>query len=569
MPIRLVNQPSFLDLQAEEVIDLEPGSLVWLLARYRAVLFPRWLTAGWGRGSGPRGRNAYPVEALLCLWLLRWDGAGMSRLGACKHACVDISWQRAMGLPVGSKMPTEKTMREFEGFLREEHEETGLPRYMVVHEHVVNLVLWLQEHDRAPPAWVIDSTPMWCYGAVLDTVRLLGDGLRRLGRRYARAAGVGLGALAKKLDLDLLLAKSTKGHFHIDWHDVDQRSELISTLVQDVLRIVEWVRDHLEPVKGPARAALVGQCDVLLRVIEQDLEQDKRGRWRITRGVARDRLVSVTEPEARHGHKSRSESHWGYKLNVLGDAQSGLIAAVSVTPGNGHDAEPGHVLVARVQKMRIELRQLLADTAYGGTEHRIRMRSIGVDLVAPPPPVPEPREKQLFGRSAFDVDMAKRVARCPNGVETTEVSVTQTQRLPAPLAFRWPVEVCGNCPLREKCMRNPPPRESVPVPTTERRTGRPRTGRRLVLHPFEAELIAARKAWEDPALRELYRQRSTGERLHVLLLQHGARHARAYGRAAAEQQAHAIAIRTNLGLLARGLAAAIEASMATSARRAA
>lgn len=566
MPVRSLNQPSFLDLQAEQVINDDPGTLVWLLTHYRSVLFPRWLTSAWGRGHSRRGRNAYPVEALLGLWLLRWDGAGMSRLGACNRALVDISWQRAMGLPVGSKTPTEKTMREFEAFLSKEHEETGLPRYLVLHEHIVHVVRWLTTHGGRAPSWVMDSTPMWCFGAVLDTVRLLGDGLRRLGRTYARATRRTVGTIAKKLDLALLLAKSTKGHLRIDWGDPKARSEAISKLVRDVLRVVEWVKAHLQPAKKSAREGLVAQCDVLLRVIEQDLEQDKHGRWRIAQRVARDRLISLTDPEAGHGHKSRSKSFYGFKLNVLGDGASGLIAAVSVTRGNGHDAEPGHELVARVQQMKIELRQVLADTAYGGTEHRIRMRSVGVDLIAPPPPAPTQRDGKRFGRSAFEVDLEKQVARCPNGVETDQLEeVTTKKEGPAPLAFKWPVAACAACALQEKCLRKPLSTEPDPP---GRRRGRPRAGRRIVLHPYEAELIAARERWKDPSIRELYRQRSIGERLHVLLVQHGARYARAYGLAAANLQAHAIAIRSNLGVLARSLAAVIE-SQRVGARRAA
>jgi hypothetical protein len=37
-------------------------------------------------------------------------------------------------------------------------------------------------------AWAMDSTPMWCYGAVLETVRMLGDGLVKLGLGWAEAS---------------------------------------------------------------------------------------------------------------------------------------------------------------------------------------------------------------------------------------------------------------------------------------------------------------------------------------------------------------------------------------------
>lgn len=550
MPLYQLKQVSFLDLQAKTRLRMEPGSLCWLLAEYREVLFPDWLSEGWARGRCPRGAAAYPVAALAALWLLRWSEEGMSRRGACRRAKTDFAWQVAMGLPVGGPTPSARTMSDFEAFMGEVHEPTGLPRYLVLHEHVVHLVRWLPEHQGRPPVWVVDSTPMWCFGAILDTVRLLGDGLRRLGRRFARAARRTLGQLAKELDLDLLLAKSTKGHLGLDWRAPDARSTAIHDLVNTVLRVVDWVREHLPETRDSARPGLLKQCDVLLRVIEQDLEQDEEGRWTIARRVARDRVVSLTDPEARHGHKSRSATFWGFELNVLGDAQSGLIAAVSVTAGNGHDAEPGHALVERVQAMRLELKQLLADTAYGGTEHRLRLQARGVELVAPPPPVPQGDDsdpERRFGRHDFDVDMEGGTARCPNGVSTLDLQPVRTKTKPAPLAFRWPVEACAQCPLQTRCLKKP-------IPGKRPAVGRPRVGRRLQLHPLEAELIASRKRWEEPEVRARYRLRSIGERLHVTLIQHGARRARRWGLAAANQQVHAIAIRCNLGTLARSLA---------------
>lgn len=551
MPVYLPKQRSFLDIEAEARVRLNVGSLQWLLTVYRDQLFPPWLADGWTRGAG-MGREAFPFQSLCALWVLRWSEEGASRRGACRRANSDVGWQVAMGLPVLGRTPSARTLADFEAFMEGIHEPTGQARYLVLHEHVVHLVRWLIDHKGKAPIWVADSTPMWCYGAVLDTVRLLGDGLRILVRRYARAAGRKVGRIAKELGCDLLLAKSTKGHLRIDWTDPDARSGVLSKLVGDVIRVVGWVQDRLPRVRASERPTLVGLCDTLLDVIEKDLEQDQKGRWAIARKVARGRRVSITDQDARHGHKSRSESFWGFKLHVLGDAVAGLIAAVKVTPGNVHDAEPGHELVARILEMRIELRQLLADTAYGGTSHRLRLRALGVELVAPPPPIAEVDEakKKRFGRHDFDVDMELGVATCPNDVQTSQLETVNTKKEgPVPLAFRWPVGACAACPLQAKCLEKP-------ISTAPRR-GRPQKGRRLELHPYEADLVAARKQWQDPARRELYRSRSTGERLHVRLLQHGARYARSWGLAAANQQAHAIAIRSNLGLLAQELAAVL------------
>ena len=61
----------------------------------------------------------------------------------------------------------------------------------------------------------------------------------------------------------------------------------------------------------------------------------------VARRVTRGRLVSLTDPCARHGRKSKSGLFSGFKLHVLGDVVSGLVASLAVTPGNSTEDSPG------------------------------------------------------------------------------------------------------------------------------------------------------------------------------------------------------------------------------------
>jgi len=550
MPMYRPDQRSFLDLQREERLVDREGTLVWLLVRFGETMFPQWFTRAWHRGEGRRGRKAWPLRSLLALLLLRWSEEGMSRVGACRRAETDSLWRYAMGLPGSGKTPTEKTLREVEGWLQEEHEDSGLTRVQALYDHVAHVALWSAAAQRkAPPKWFTDSTPMWCFGAVLDTVRQLGDGLRQLGGAWARATRRSVGAVALAWELPLLRAKSTKGWLRIDWSDAEARSKAITDMVTDVLRVVKEVQATLPTVEPSARVRIAKLCDLLLRTVEQDLEQDSKGQWRVARKVAHNRMVSLTDPEAGHGHKSRSESFWGYKINVLGDVVSGVIAVVSVTPGNGHDAAPGHALVVEAQRMRLEIRKLLADTAYGGIENRLALLALGVDLVAPPPG--KRREGKTFSKNDFAVDFDALTATCPNGVTTDQAERTAA-KVPT-LAFRWPVKACAGCPLRAKCLWQGT--QVASEPGSERDA--PRRAKRLVLDVRERERREARAEWEDTERREEYRDRSMGERLNALLVQHGARRARLRGRKGANLQVQLIGITLNLGVLARNVAEAL------------
>jgi hypothetical protein len=473
-----------------------------------------------------------------------------------------VVWRAALGLEIGGPTPSERTMRDFEAHLRARDPATDLPRYLMLHEHFVALARW--SGCAKDPSWAMDSTPQYCYGAVLDTVRLLGDGVRLVGVAWARASGTPLPQLAKDWKLPLLLAKSTKGYLAINWRDREARSRAVTELAGAAVRVVDVVRAGLGAIQeGPRKRALISRCDAVLRVVEQDLESDGNGRLVIAHRVAANRVISITDPEARHGRKSKSQTFNGFKINVLGDLVGGLITAVSVTDGNGHDAPPGHELIARAIRMRVEMNRVLADTAYGGAADRHQLATMhGITLIAPPQPVAE-GDGGGGSRSDFDIDFTALTATCPNGVTTDAVEHVANHVEPY-MQFRWPIEACSVCPLAENCLRPKRERPSVsrapnePLKPIQRRN-RPRTtGRVLRLHPHERELRAARAAWADPDVRREYRERTQCERLISQVIRHGGRQARAWGQQAANLQAHAIVMRCNLELLARNLARSLE-----------
>lgn len=556
MPVRTLKHGSFFDPRFAAPNCLLPGTVPWLLANYRDVICPAWLLRGW-RGSGVKGRCAWPAQILMGLLVLRWVEEGTSRLAAMRRAESDIVWRAALGLEIGGPTPSERTMRDFESYLRGRDPESDLPRYLMLHEHFVALARW-SGCAADGPKWAMDSTPQHCYGAVVDTVRLLGDGVRQIGRRWARERGIPVPQLAKEWKLPLLVAKSTKGHLAIDWRDRDARSRVVTELAEAAVRVVDVVRAGLDAIDdGPRKRALISRCDAVLRVIEQDLELGPEGRLVIAHRVAANRVISITDPEARHGRKSKSQTFNGFKVNVLGDLTSGLITAVSVTAGNGHDAPPGHELIARAVRMRVEMKRVLADTAYGGAADRHHLaETYGITLIAPPPPIAA--SEHGTSRRDFDIDFAAMKATCPNGITTS--TSERVEGAQPHIRFRWPLEACSTCPLRESCVRKSNKKVQGPGTAPQpHRPGRPRkAGRVLDLHPHEQELRAAREAWEDPDIRREYRERTQCERLISQVIRHGGRRARAWGQAAANLQAHAIVMRCNLELLARNLARQLE-----------
>lgn len=533
MPVRSLSQQSFFDPEFVMASRLEPGTLPWLLARYRSRLMPRWLLRGW-RGESRLGRNAWPASVLLTLHLLRWNEEGMSRLGAVRRARDDLQWRAAMGMACDVKPPDEKTLRDFEKFLGRHHPEAGVPRYLLFHEHWVRLGLDEGLGDHAP-LWATDSTPMWCYGAVLDTARLLGEGLQRLGKKWAQATRSSLDAVAEEWELRLLHARSIKGYFRIDWRDPEARAKVFDELGQEALAKAQDVHRRLGQARGNLHKALLRECRRLMTVVAQDLEEDEHGRLVVAHRVSRQRLISLTDPQARHGRKSQSRRFNGFKLHVLGDLISGLIAAVTVTPGDFHDGRPAPRLIRRAQQCVGELTHVLGDTAYGGASLRHEVRhALGVELLAPPTAAPEPKADR-FSKADFDIDAETGSVTCPNGITTSDYDLVQASYDTPTRRYKWAREDCEPCPLKDRCLSQT-------------------RSRRLTLHPHETELRAHRQLWEQHEVQALYRKRAQCERLVNQLTRHGGRHARGWGLKAANLQAHAIAGASNLKLLARSLA---------------
>jgi hypothetical protein len=540
MPRRSLSQKSFFDPEFVCPGCLEAGTVPWLLGRYRSLLFPARLFRGW-RGETQQGRAAWPAVVLMTLVLLRWSEEGMGRRASCRRARKDAEWRAALGLQMDAPTPTEKTVREFERFLRERDPKTGARRYELFHEHVVaqceaNGVVGKEA------VWATDSTPMLCYGATLGTVRLLGDGLRSLARDWRRAAGGTLEELEARWKLPLLTTKSTKAAFRIDWKNPEARSKVVAELADAVVRVVEDVRFRFNEVRRNKRKGLLRRCRGLLKVVADDLERDEAGRLVVARRVQADRHVSVTDPQARHGRKSKSKRFNGFKLHVLGDVVSGVIASLAVTPGDAHDSRPAPRVIRRAKALFTDIRQVLGDTAYGAAELRVEVRRLeGVQLMAPPPAA-HGRATDKLTKNEFDIDFRSMTAVCPNGQESAEAlpAVYSTSgETRSTTRLYWEREQCSGCPLAERC------------PTTTR-GGRGRHS--ILLHPEEEEVRAARREWDDPSVRDAYRTRSQCERLVHKLTRRGGRQARQWGLAAARQQAHVIAASANLLLLARALA---------------
>ena len=535
MPLREFDPTSSLQAHVLSPQCLTEGSLAWALTHFKPLLFPDWLFAGW-RGRSTKGPAAWPAPILCSLLLMRFSDKGCSRRGACRRAGTDLQWRAALCVPLGESVPDEKTVREFEAFLLERHAQLGIRRGLVLHEHLVSLCIQHGVVGQEAPVFTADSTPMDCYGAVMDTINLLGTGAIRLLRRGAQALRTSAAELARRWDMTRIQdAKSIKGAFCVDWRQHPQRDQVVTWLVERILNAVSEMRHSMAQMRHSFRKPLLRLARHLCRIISQDLESTQEGGWRVARRVARGRMVSLTDPSARHSRKTQEQPYTGYEVHVLGEALSGLLLSVTVAPASVHEGAVTMVLIRRARKLCDDFHELLGDTAYGAARLRFLARQEQqVDIIAPPVSANRQQGRTL-SKHDFEVDFVRLQAYCPGGHPALiQDRVHGPKALPCS-RYRWSKSLCARCSLAQWC------------PKLWKWHG-------IVLHPYEEDLRRAREQWLDPQIRERYKQRSLCERLIYQMTRHGGRHALAFGLQNTWLQVHCIAMRCNLALLSKRLA---------------
>jgi Transposase DDE domain. len=305
---------------------------------------------------------------------------------------------------------------------------------------------------------------------------------------------------------------------------------MLTRVAQDAERALQAV----EQADGLLDNERVADAARLLReLVGQDFEIDEGGVPRLYRGTRSGRIISVVDPEMRHGRKSQQHRFDGYKLSAAAtDTPEPLIVSVSVAPASEPDGPQAAKLID-AQPVDRRPTRVLGDTAYGLGPVRAELADRGVDVLAPLPPGPA-RDGRLAKRD-FTIDLTGGSVTCPTGAVAPILTAPSGARR---ASFRR--ADCAPCALKDRCAQ-------------------PRRGtRRIGIEPDEALLIAARHALDDPeTAQHLRRRRPRIERLLSLLShRYGARKCRYTGRRKAELQAAWTAALVNLNPIGRKLAAA-------------
>jgi len=177
----------------------------------------------------------------------------------------------------------------------------------------------------------LDTTPILGKGAVQDTYNLLGEGIEKLARRLLEVDGADEQTWVEQQGLAGYFGSSLKGEAGIDWDDQKQREQWLTQIVGDARRLLS-LAEKVKQEHGEQAEAIEADAALLRRLIAQDVEKKSAGGCQVKEGTEKDRIISVHDPEMRHGRKSASKKFNGHKAAVAVDIESQLITGVEVLP---------------------------------------------------------------------------------------------------------------------------------------------------------------------------------------------------------------------------------------------
>jgi len=404
------------------------------LREIRGQLFDDEFQEELARAYSPRGQDPVP-PALLAMVSLLQAYTGVSDADAVDEAEMDMRWQLVLGTLGESKAPFgQGSLPRFrERLIEHELDQRLLDRTVALAKESGRFG-W----QRLKPA--LDSLPLVGCGRVEDSWNLIGHAMSRLVAVLAKIAKISTEEIVEGAGLWILEGSSVKAALDIDWDDEEQRSEALQVVVTQARGLLSWARDHLsELMDNPAVTKAVA---LLERVLDQDTEPDpdRPGRSHVRKGVAKDRVCSIGDPDIRHGRKSRSKAFNGYKRYVATHTDVPLILAAEARPANVPEYESVPTLLESVRRYG-DLQELAIDRGFLNHPDVAKLAAAGVLVLCRPWPIQN--KYGHFSKLDFETNLRSRVVTCPAG-ETATYAKKKLEAI-------FDAETCGECSLREKC----------------------------------------------------------------------------------------------------------------------
>jgi len=418
----------------------------------------------------PRGQEPCPAAMMAMVMLLqRYDG--LSDADAVDAAENDRRWQLVLGILGTEQAPFgQGSLVRF----RARMIANDLDKELL--NRTVELAKQTGGFGWKKLRVALDSSPLHGAGRVEDSWNLIGRAMAKVVRTVSLATGQDEAAIVSAAGLNVLQAPSIKAALDTDWDDPEARAAALEYLLGQVAALESWVERHAQEHRG--EPPLKDDLELLRAIVEQDTEPDPSGggERRLKQEVAKDRIISVHDPEMRHGRKSRTKRFNGYKRHIAVVDQ--IVVGTSVLPANIREHEPTEDLLSAAKRYG-SIEVLDIDRGYLPSPVVGELHADGVTIHSRPH-VYNP--KCLFTKEDFTIDLENRTVVCPAGKTATLAPRGQAY---------YDATDCAPCRLKEKCTKS--------------------NQRSITLHRDEELFIRLRAAKKTPVGRAELRKRSVVE----------------------------------------------------------
>jgi Transposase DDE domain/Transposase domain (DUF772) len=509
---------------------LSPTSIYGLLFRECHNLFPDDAFADLYEDIGRRSVPPRIVAVVMVLQRLE----GLSDREAVDRFTFDARWKYAAG---GLDFEHQGFVHTVLVDMRARLRDSGRPNR--IFESVLDVA---KKAGMVGRRRVLDSTPLYDAVATQDTVTMIRSAIRGLLRVAGESLATELRGVLQRDD-----DYATAGKPVCDWEDKAARETLVDALARDAYGVIALLDDRTLSPEVTEAAALVAT------VVGQDIEKTDDGRFRIAKRVAKDRVISTVDPEARHGHKTAARGYDGYKGHTAIDPDAEIITAAEVTAGNVADGSVAKKLIVDVVREprddaaptatsttdappaapstshaapAAEPVEVYGDASYGTAEILLHLEAAGaVANVKVQAPV---AHNGHFSKDAFAIDLDKGTVTCPAG------RLVQIRRREDGSGLASFGVDCKTCPKVKSCTDS-------------------KEGRNIHINKDEAVLRRGRERQKSAKWRRNYKAtRPKVERklAHLMRRRHGGRRARMRGRERVAQDFLMLCAAVNLQRLA-------------------
>ena len=250
----------------------------------------------------------------------------------------------------------------------------------------------------------------------------------------------------------------------------DYRASL-ETLARKMIEAGTDAQQLLGWLASPAAQEFAGgrQAQLLARVVGEQFEVVGTG---ATQPKTKEQLSSARvqnphDPDATYAAKGtgdQKKEHVGYKVQVAetvteavlaaGEPTGNFISGILTHAARESDEEGALKMEQEQQAMGLDKPPVqYVDAAYISTQELMKAAAQGRELIGPAPGAAA-KDDPRFCTDQFNIQVEQRQAICPAGQENSQCSRLEEQATGrVSYRFEWSNSVCGNCPLRQQCLK--------------------------------------------------------------------------------------------------------------------